>query len=68
MQNTLLLKVLYFWFEEVKESFAAFPEVFEELMALLYKLSLNRIYSEMLSNHKILKVVQEISKEQRLQP
>lgn len=52
----------------MKESFAAFPEVFEELMALLYKLSLNRIYSEMLSNHKILKVVQEISKEQRLQP
>lgn len=37
-------------------------------MALLYKLSLNRIYSEMLRNHKLLKVVLELSKEQRLQP
>lgn len=37
-------------------------------MAVLYKLSLNRFYIELLSTHKILKAVLELSKEQHLQP
>lgn len=67
MQNTLLLKLLYFWFAEVKESFTAFTDVVGELLAVLYKLSLNKNYGELLSNHKILKAVLELSKEQMLQ-
>lgn len=68
MQNILLLKLFSFWLMEVRNSFAIFPEVGEELLALLYKLSLNKDYSQLLRSHKIMKNVLELSKEVSLQP
>lgn len=63
MQNILLLKLFSFWFAEVRNSFAIFPQVGEELLALMYKLSLNNNYSQLLKNHKIMKNIMELSKQ-----
>ena len=68
MQNILLLKVMYFWFEEVKDAFAAFPEVVEELLFLLEKLSQSRHCAELLKGHKIMKGVLALSKDALIDP
>ena len=39
MQSILLIKVIHFWMVEVRESFAAFPEVMEQLLLFLEKMS-----------------------------
>jgi len=57
MQNTLLLKLFSFWLSEVKDVFLSFPETAEELLALLYKFSLNQDYAQLLKTHKVTKSV-----------
>ena len=63
MQNILLLKLFSFWFSEVQNSFNLYPEVAEELLALLYKMSLSPSYVNLLKNHKVMKNIIEISKD-----
>lgn len=62
MQNIILLKLFSFWLAEVRNSLVIFPEVAEEFLTLLYKLSLNKDYSQLLRTHKIMKNVIELSK------
>lgn len=68
MQNILLLKLFNFWLSEVKNSFTVFPEVGEELLALLYKLSLSPSYAQLLRTHKLMKNIIDISKDGFLAP
>jgi hypothetical protein len=67
MQNILLLKLLNFWFAEVRNSFAIFPEVCEELLALMYKLSVSPSYVQLLKTHKIMKNITDLSKDSLLE-
>ena len=68
MQNVLLLKLFNFWLAEVKNSFSVFPEVGEELLALLHKLSLSPSYAQLLKTHKLMKNIVDISKDGFLAP
>lgn len=63
MQNVLLLKLINYWFSEVANSFTGFREVGEELLALLYKLSLCSGYAQLLKSHKVMKSIIEVSKD-----
>ena len=62
------LKLFTFWFSEVRNSFAVFPDVGEELLSLLYKLSLNPNYAQLMRGSKILANIIELSKDQLISP
>lgn len=66
MQNVLLLKLINYWFSEVANSFTGFREVGEELLGLLYKLSLCNGYAQLLKSHKVMKCIIEVSKDAML--
>lgn len=68
MQNILLLKLFNFWLSEVKDSFSVFPEVGEELLALLQKLAMSPSYAQLLRTSKLMKNIIDISKDGFLAP
>ena len=55
--------MLSLWLVETASPFAVYPDLSDELLALIYKLSQSQSFAALLKQHRLIKVVIEASKD-----